>query len=243
MTQQFKPLILALVFAVSLVTNVQAVLVEQQSNLVADGAITVAGGDNDRSDWVSLPSYQPDSTGDAPDIDFIGLQIAHDGTNIYFRLTFAAQTTAQFYGFKHNLYLDTDLDRATGFFGSGGFLSTGSDYLIQGGSYFSFAGAAQGDFTWNFLGGVVYDDFPTTDIEVAIPRSAIGNPDAFDILLNASSQAPEDYYPNGATGGATGDYFRYSLVAVPEPSPTLMLLLIGGCIGGYKKMKQSNLQE
>ncbi len=233
MKRQFYTAALVIAIAGVLSSSLQAGLLETQSNPVANGAVTVVGGDNDRSDWVPVPSYQSDPSGDAPDIDFIGLQIAHDDTNIYFHLTFAAQTSPEFFGFKHNLYLDTDLDRATGYFGGGGFLSTGSDYLIQGGSYFSFGGAAQGDFTWNFLGGIVWDDFPTTDIEIKIPRADLGNPDAFDILLNASSQSPEDYYPNGATGGATGDYFRYSLV--PEPSSALLMLVGGLFLRGRRR--------
>lgn len=232
---------LAVVFTVSLVSNVQAILIEEQNNPVANGAITIAS--NDRSDWSSVPSYQSDSSGDASPIDYTGLQIAHDDNNIYFRFLFANQTVPQFFGGNHSLFLDTDLDRSTGYFGGGGFLSTGSDFLIQGTSYFSFAGATQDAFSWSFSGGgLAYDDFPTTDIELAVLRSAIGNPDVFDILLNASG-SPEDYYPNGATGGATGDYFRYSLVAVPEPSPVLMLLLIGGCIGGYRRMTQGGAKE
>jgi len=229
MKRQLYSAAIAMAIVVPLSASLQAGLLETQNNPVANGAITVVGGDNDRSDWVPVPSYLSDPSGDAPDIDFIGLQIAHDDTNVYLHLTFAAQTSPEFYGFKHNLFLDTDLDRATGYFGGGGFLSTGSDFLIQGGSYFDFVGAAQGDFSWNFLGAVVWDDFPTTDIEVKIPRAALGNPDAFDILLNASSQSPEDYYPNGATGGATGDYFRYTINAIPEPSSAILVLL-GGCL-------------
>ncbi|NOY41214.1 MAG: PEP-CTERM sorting domain-containing protein [Planctomycetes bacterium] len=229
MKRQFYTTALAFAIVVSLSSGLHAGLLETQNNPVANGAITVVGGDNDRSDWIPVPSYQSDPAGDAGPIDFTGLQIAHDDTNIYFRILLDTQASPQFFGFQHNLYLDTDLDRSTGFFGGGGFLSTGSDYLIQGGSYFSFAGgAAQGAFSWNWLGGVVWDDFPTTDIEIKIPRAALGNPDAFDILLNASA-APEDYYPNGATGGATGDYFRYSLAVIPEPSSALLILL-GGCM-------------
>ena len=226
MTQLRYITLFAFVIAVSLLSSAQAVLVETQSNSVTDGTITVAPGNNDRSDWNSIPSYQSDPSGDAGAIDYIGLQIAHDNNNIYFHLQLDTQASSQFLGFMHNMFLDTDLDRSTGYFGSSGFLSVGADYLIQGNGYFNFVGATQGAFSWNFLGGVAFDDFPTTDIELKIPRTALGNPDAFDIVLNAATSPTEDYYPNGATGGASGDYFRYTLVSVPEPSPVLLMLLV-----------------
>ncbi|MEM8946318.1 MAG: hypothetical protein AAGD11_14180 [Planctomycetota bacterium] len=107
----------------------------------------------------------------------------------------------------------------------------GADSLIQGASHFTFAGGASQDvFSWTFQSGLAFDDFPTTDIEVAISRAALGNPDVFDIILNAASQAPEDFYPDVAIGGVTGGVFRYSLVAIPEPSAALFMLLAGGCV-------------
>ena len=237
MTQQRYIALFAFVIAVSLVSSAQAVLVETHSNFVTNGTITVAPGNNDRSDWNSIPSYQSDPSGDAGAIDYLGLQIAHDNDNIYFHLQLDTQTSPQFLGFMHNMFLDTDLDRSTGYFGSGGFLSVGADYLIQGSSYFNFSGATQGAFSWNFLGGGTFDDFPTTDIELKIPRTALGNPDAFDIVLNADTSPINDYYPNGATGGASGDYFRYSLVSVPEPSPFLLMLLVSACLVGQSTRK------
>lgn len=202
--------------------------IEIQSNPVANGAIVVVGGNNDRSDWNAIPSYQADPI-DASMIDYTGLQIAHDDDNIYIHLLLAPQGSPQFFGFMHNLFLDTDTSRSTGYFGSGGFLSTGSDYLIQGSSYFSFSGGTQDAFAWNFLGGVVWDDFPTNDIEIKIPRAALGSPDAFDIILNAATSPTEDYYPNGATAGDGGDFFRYSLVDVPEPTAATLMVL-ASCI-------------
>ncbi len=202
---------------------VNAGMLENQSNPVANGAITVAPGNNDRSDWNGIPFYQADPTGDAAAIDYEQVQIAHDDDNVYLHFLLAPQASPQFFGFMHNLFLDTDLDRSTGYFGGGGFLSTGADFLIQGSSYFSFAGGTQDAFAWNFLGGLAFDDFPTTDIELKIPRAVIGNPNAFDLIQNAATN-PEDYYPNGATAGAGGDFFRYTIV--PEPA-SLALMGLG----------------
>jgi hypothetical protein len=212
--------------AMSAGTTAHAGLLENQSNPVANGAITVAPGDNDRSDWAGIPTYQSDPTGDAAAIDWQSVQIAHDDDNVYLHFLLAPQAVPQFYGFMHNLYLDTDLDRGTGFIGGGGFLSIGADYLIQGTSNHSFSGATQETWGWNWLGGLPWDDFPTNDVELKIPRTAIGSPNAFDLILNAAT-TPEDYYPDGATGGAAGDFFRYTIV--PEPASIAMLGL--GALG------------
>ena len=112
--------------------DASAAALDTQYNPVANGAITVAPGDNDRSDWAGIPAYPLDPTGDAAAIDYESVQIAHDDDNFYFHFQFAPQASPQFYGFQHNLYLDTDLDRGTGFIGGGGFLSLGADYLVQG---------------------------------------------------------------------------------------------------------------
>ena len=206
--------------ALNVLSPAQAGMLEVQYNPVANGTITVAPGDNDRSDWAGIPTYPLDSTGDAADIDYESVQVAHDDENFYFHFIFAAQASPQFFGFMHNLYLDTDTDRGTGFIGGGGFLSIGADYLVQGTSNHSFAGATQETWGWNWLGGLPWDDFPTTDVELKIPRAAIGSPESFDFFLNAAT-APEDYYPNNATGGDTGDYFRYS--TIPEPAAATLL--------------------
>ncbi len=200
---------------------VNAGLLENQSNPVANGVMTVAPGNNDRSDWNGIPFYQADPTGDAAAIDYEQVQIAHDDTNVYMHFLFAPQASPMFFGFMHNLFLDTDLNRGTGFIGGGGFMSIGADFLIQGTSNHSFVGATQETWGWNWLGGLAWDDFPTTDIELKIPRAAIGSPDAFDLILNAATAPIEEYYPDGATGGAAGDFFRYTIV--PEPASIALL--------------------
>lgn len=196
-------------------------LLETHSNPVANGAIIIASGH--RVDWTGIPAYAPESGSDAAAIDFIQVQMAHDDNNLYVRFLLADQTgNPQFYGFMHNLLLDTDSDRGTGYVGGGSFLPIGADYLIQGPSAFGFAGGVnQEAFSWSYLAGLSYDDFPTSDIEVAIPRTTIGDPAALNFVVNAAT-TPEDYYPDGGNAGESGDYFRY---VIPEPGAWLVLIL------------------
>lgn len=204
-----------------------AVIVDSQNNPVADNAIVI---DGNRSDWNSIPFYPVDSSGDGNPKDLVGVQIAHDSDNVFFRLTFNIQSPPQFYNGNNRMYLDTDLNRGTGFFGSGGFLSLGADYLVEGTSVYSFTnGSNQGTWGWAFTGAGSYHDFPNEDVELRLPRSALGDPAGFDVIFSASSSisgAVEDYYPNSATGGAAGGAFRYSLAAVPEPSQVLLMTLV-----------------
>ncbi len=109
--------------------------IEQHTNGVAAGTITVVAGDSDRSDWADIPAYMSDPDEDAgPEIDYTGVQIANDATNLYFRFTLFDITpeTPEFFGFRHNVFLDVDRDRETGFYGGGNFLAVGADYLLQG---------------------------------------------------------------------------------------------------------------
>ncbi len=207
---------------------------ETQNNPVNPGDILIgqldATNPNDRSDWIPIPSYQADPSGDASvELDFTGIQIAHDATNFYIHQLLAPSAAPpQFFGFRHNLFIDVDQDRSTGFIGDDGdpaattgFLSIGADFLMQGTSLFSFAGGAnQEAFSWAQIdqafpfGNIAWDDFPNEDIETLIPAAAMGNPTAFDFVINGSNTVLEDYYPDLASAGVTGDYFTYSTVAV-----------------------------
>ncbi len=175
------------------------------SNPVANGSIVVTG--NDRTDWALIPAYDADGTDTAgPEVDYRQVQVAHDDDNFYFRFQLDA---SDFFGFRHNVFIDADQDRNTGFTGSVDEMSLGADFLLQGSSVFSFAGATATTWNWNFLGSQPWDDFPTTDIETMIPRSLLGDPDGFDFVLFGDNTGDADYYPNNAIGGTTDDLLRY----------------------------------
>ncbi len=206
------------------VTSASAASIETQSNPVFNGAIVVAAGNSDRSDWNSVPKYQLDTILDAgPELDYLSVSIANDAQFLYMRFQMNDITPGvpQFFGFRHNVFFDTDQNRDTGFFGSGSFLAAGADFLLQGPSLYNFVGPTQEDFSWNFLQTGPWDDSPATDIEVAIPRSFFGAITQFDFYINGANSdfATEDFYPDFANGGSSGDFFTYTFGAPPTADP------------------------
>jgi hypothetical protein len=194
-----------------------AVSTEVQSNAVTNGAIAI---DGDRSDWDDVPEFSPDTDTvlPGPELDFDLVQVANDAMNLYLRLQLLESPAgeAQPFGFRHNLYIDADQNRETGFVGSGSFLPTGSDFLLQGPALYEFGGATQEEFTWNPVPDTVTaNDTPDTDIEVAFPLAAIGSPATFDFFLNAANSDfnTEDFYPEFANN-PLGDFFTYEVAPV-----------------------------
>jgi hypothetical protein len=217
--------------------SARAISLETQSNAVTSSRITI---DADRSDWQGIPEYtlDTDSTPPGPELDFDAVQFANDATNVYFRLRLlpSPSGTPQPYGFRHNLFLDTDQDRTTGFVGGGNFLATGADYLVQGPAVYSFGGATPEEFTWNFLQDLGANDTPDTDIEVSIPIAVIGSPDQFDFFFNGANEGfiAEDFYPEFANS-PLGDFFTYDLADVGPPPG------ITGDYNGNGRVEQADL--
>jgi hypothetical protein len=197
-----------------------AVSIEMQSNAVENGAIAIDGS---RSDWQGVPEFplDTDTTPPGPELDFDVAQFANDASNIYFRLQLLPSPSGmpQPYSSRHNLFLDTDQDRNTGFYGGGSFLATGADYLVQGPELYEFVGETQEAFSWNFLQILTANDATDTDIEVAVPIVAIGSPAQFDFYFNAANSdfATEDFYPEFANS-SLGDFFTYEIADVAPPT-------------------------
>jgi len=104
--------------------------------------------------------------------------VANNATTLYFGLdTKGSGGGAITNSWTRNIYLDTDTDGGTGF--TGGWMVNGYDRLIQygagGGAYsvYEFTGAAQGDWTWNFLGEITYS-YSDDIIEMSLPLSLLG---------------------------------------------------------------------
>ncbi len=208
---------------------------QTQSNQVANGAITVAPLDVDRSDWAAITPYQADVDAVTPVLSIESISVAHDDNSFYFRQIMDAfdplDAQQSFFGSHHAFFIDTDQDRTTGFIGGDGdpltddsTLAIGADYFIEGPAVFKFGnlsnpgGANQELFTWGVIvpfGFLNYDDSPPSDIEIEISRSDIGNPTAFDFFSYTTdiSFATQDTYPN-AGFDPLGDYFTYSTTPV-----------------------------
>jgi hypothetical protein len=107
---------------------------------------------------------------------YSSISAVNDTDYLYIGLQLKAASSI-FSNWTHTLYIDTDNNGATGF--NAGWMAGGYDRLVQygagGGSYsvFSFAGANQWDWSWNFLGTIAYA-FNDTVIEWGIPRSLLG---------------------------------------------------------------------
>ena len=176
---------------------------QTMSNPVANGSIVVTT--TDRSDWTGIPAYDADTseTGGV-EVDYDTIQVAHDDTNFYFRMLLNSSVPLDYH---HNVLIDVDFDRDTGFIGGGGQFVVGAEYLLQGSNVYAFTGGSQTSWGWNYLGTMSANATPNTDIETLIPRSLIGNPDGFDFALFGDNASVDiDYYPNIGL-----DAFRYLL--------------------------------
>lgn len=188
------------------------------SNPVRVGALAV---DAARTDWAVIAPFPVDTDSaplPGPQLDFREVQFANDSTNLFARLQLnqVGGVAPPTLGFRHNVFLDTDLDRTTGYSGSSGALSVGADYLVQGSVLYRFSGATPTSFTWTAIGALTKNDAVTTDIELTVPLALIGSPASIDFLVNAANTSTEDYLPNGALGGRLGAFFRYNVGAPPQ---------------------------
>ncbi len=186
------------------------------TNLVSNNSIMV---DSSRAEWAGLTPYSTDvddSPLPGPELDYERVTVANDADNIYFRFEIDEVINgSSSLGSKHNVYIDVDQNRATGFIGSGSFLSIGADYLIQGGKLYAFQGANQESFTWGFEGDLSANDSTTDDIELAVSLAQLGDPTAFDLLVNGANSSVEDYLPNSGAGGVSlGGFYRYEVGVV-----------------------------
>ncbi len=181
---------------------------ETQSNPVSNGAIQVAEGDADRSDWEGIPWYEfDDDFAQFYPVDIDQVQIAHDANNVYFHIQTLEWDVDE--AWRVGTYLDTDRDPTTGY--TGNFLPVGADHFLEDALAFEFNAATQADWGWAESGSTQRDQSSMLDVELAVPRSAIGNTAEFDFILFANNfccdfQMPDDIYPN-----EPGGVFTYEL--------------------------------
>lgn len=204
--------------------------------------------DAERSDWAGAVPYVDDWTlepGIGPfDVDWLRVTLAHapDASLLYVRYETVHGADFGLYPAFYNIYIDTDLTRASGYIGGVSQLPIGADYLIQGASVFQFTGAGQTDFSWSYVGAGSYDNSHTNyDLELSFAPSMLGGATTFHFVViadNALNGNTQDYYPDTAGSGVGGDYFAYAF-AVMATSP----VFVAGSIGAIPALSFESQQD
>jgi len=165
----------------------------------AVGAIVIGGGFDD---WSGIPSLGTDPAGDVSagdTVDYSTLWAASDQGSLY--LSYQTEGNIDFAseGWRYNVFIDTDNDAGTGFKGAG--YGIGADYLVQGGTLFSFSGAVQSDWSWSFM-EMLSHYTSANRMEVQVAESSLGLSPGYSIrfLLHGDNVATEDYFPDNKSG-------------------------------------------
>ena len=244
-------LLTAAAFTCLPIASARAVSLETHNNPVANGGIVIIPTDPDRSDWAGIPAYQDDVDTVLPVLSYQNITIAHDDDNFYFRMIMdnydELDPQQSFFGAHHQILIDIDNDRSTGWVGGDGDLGTddsffaiGADVMIEGPAVWKYGTFAGGGLTnhelwdWGNLvgwGGVNFDDSPPSDIELQVARSTIfyDNParTAFNFvaLTTDGTYVTQEVYPSGGIFDpltqvpADGEYFTYDLNYVAPNLP------------------------
>lgn len=200
---------------------------------VFNGRFTPITLDGSLAEWGGTDLFYSDaeiSDGNPLGSTYSAVYVANDHQSVYVGLQLKA-TSSILSGWTHNLFIDTDLNPATGYSGS---MSGGYDYLVQygagGGSYsiFGFTGAGSGDWSWTLLGEIGYA-FDEDRIEWAIPRSLLAGSTAMKLtfLTEGGSVSQVTWAPDPETGSKiytvapTPNYTLTVASARGAPSPAV----------------------
>lgn len=212
---------------------VHAGLLETQSN-----PVSFPGYWGSAASWDSLgiPHYQFDTAGDGAfnrDINYVS--IAHDDWYFYVRINFIEATS--FNGDDFGLWLDTDLNPNTGVRNFTGTGAIGSDHLLWGAAMIDDISA------WHLGGWINWDQDNWTagnfarEVFVSIDRAAlVPGVTAFDWNYQLHNSGAGDWYADGANS-LNGDFFRYQVTPVPEPS-AFALFGFGGLAFALRRRSQ-----
>jgi hypothetical protein len=150
--------------------------------------------DGSLAEWLTRDVFYTDAEiGDGVPLNstYSSVSVANDQTYLYVGLQLKASSDI-FSNWLHTLYIDSDLNPATGW--DAGWMSGGYDRMVQygggGGTYsiYAFTGGSQGDWSWNLVDVIGYA-YNNDVIEWAIPRSALGG----------STQARLEFYVGGGS--------------------------------------------
>jgi len=156
--------------------------------------------DGDFTDWNDIVAYagDPDDiSGNNNTLDFARGVIAHDDDNVYFRYDNHAPDDLQL-SWGMSIQIDTDSNPNTGFRGFGNEFPIGVDYMIEANTLHRYTGSGN-DFSWD-AGTIVATAFSGASLELAVARSAIGDPQSMRLFYYANNTAVDgtalDYYPD-----------------------------------------------
>ncbi len=196
-----------------------SIIVGNNYNAVASGAITV---DGDLSDWASLvsfglvaPAFQTTPTNP---VDVAQVWMAHDATNFYIAYQNYSLTTNGLNA-AYNLYLDTDANRSTGYRGGANNFPIGAEYLLQGSTLYRYTGTTGTDWSWASV-GVANSAVASSNAEFSLPRSWIGQPSHLNLFFLGDNTAlpggtmQEQYPANALQSGGGGPYEVYVVTDV-----------------------------
>lgn len=147
--------------------------------------------DGDLSDWSGVTPYAADpidQQGVQNALDWVRIRLAHSPDMFY--LAYENKADIQF-NWAYNLYIDTDLNKETGFHATYAFTGIGAEYLIQSDYVFRYTGNGL-DWSWEFVGSA-QSAIQSNTVEMSIPRSLIGSPEDINIVAYGENFA----YPNG----------------------------------------------
>ncbi len=184
--------------------------------------------DGSLAEWQSQDVFYDDpdiSEGSPLNSTYASVRVVNDSTYLYVGLQMKDNSSI-LSNWTHNLYIDTDLNPATGF--NSGWMSGGYDVLIQygtgGGNYsaFAFAGGNQAAWSWNFVDVIGYA-FNGSVAEWAIPRS----------VLNGATEVRLQFLTDG--GGVTETWAPHAEVL----AQTYAFATPDGCVPGYTPLVAS----
>jgi hypothetical protein len=221
----------------------RAGLLQIQNNPVSFGGLY--WGNPTNWDNLHIPHFQPNPPGGGSidrSINFISM--AHDNSYFYVRVNF--NEAPPFNGSDFYMWLDTDLNPATGsrdFSGNG---AIGSEYVING------AALIQNPAAWNFAGWVNWDQNPWTsgslprDVIFSIDRSVqLPGVNSFYLtyqLFNSTAGTNADWYPESADT-LTGSYFEYTTLEITNPLPAVSSVKYGQLIAAAGPLAYYRLSE
>ncbi|MEM7256400.1 MAG: Ig-like domain-containing protein [Pseudomonadota bacterium] len=172
----------------------------QEQSQIPSNPVSPISVDGNLDEWQALQYFADDPvdvTGAENPVDYLRAAMAHDTQYFYLTFTNDGQNLSVLQHWLFTVYIDTDLNPATGY-QSG--LAIGADYMQQAGGVHSYTGTGS-DWTWLPV-STIPRAASGSSVEVAIPRQMIGDPSELRLVLIGDNLSIggliEDVYPDGS---------------------------------------------